>query len=280
MSGAEQARLEAWQRANPEQAVRCHLPSSTFFLFCQNCEPLSASSWPLFTLHYQIRELDKTWQWLYLSSATILENDYHCSSSLFVYLHSPLSSLSFYYLLRPLSFLSGGWGQKVMGRCQKRPRRRHQDMHRQRCRRRWAQGWGKRSCSCNFLLLITFLPSHLPTIKGRASFVELTTAHFSVVSALKMNFFLNFWPLWESPSWSAKCKKKMFFFFCLKPSFSWKNRESQQRSWRCARVFWRIEKNGKNVVSVGSALSSFVVWIMSDANSETCLEITTVMFRL
>jgi hypothetical protein len=40
----------AKRRANPAQAVRCSLPSFTFFLFHQNCEPLSASSWPLLTL--------------------------------------------------------------------------------------------------------------------------------------------------------------------------------------------------------------------------------------
>ena len=53
------------------------------------------------------------------------------------------------------------------------------------------------------------------------------------------------WKLCDNLFWGAKCKKKMFFFFCLTLCFSWKNRESQQRSWWCARVFWRIEKKKK-----------------------------------
>ena len=53
------------------------------------------------------------------------------------------------------------------------------------------------------------------------------------------------WKLCDNLFWGAKCKKKMFFFFCLTLCFSWKNRESQQRSWGCARVFWRIEKKKK-----------------------------------
>jgi len=97
----EKARLEAiakrkaWRRANPAQAVRCSLPSFTFFLFRQNCEPLSASSRPLLTLPRPIRELDETWQWLYLSSATILEKEYLCSSFLIVYLHFSCNFLFF-----------------------------------------------------------------------------------------------------------------------------------------------------------------------------------------
>ena len=44
--------------------------------------------------------------------------------------------------------------------------------------------------------------------------------------------------------------------------------------------FEELKKKGKMKIFVASAHFSFVAWIVSDLNSETCLEISKVMFRM
>jgi len=83
--------------------------------------------------------------------------------------------------------------------------------------------------------------------KHRAASLHIVGAEASTTCSLGPGlnsaiFHLYFFPLWQSPSRGAKCKKNTLFLSYNAPAFTSKSCESQKISWECAREFWRISK--------------------------------------